>query len=181
MKKLLIYFVSIIILGITILGIKYLKDISYSGSKSIIIIKNYDQISSLANLVSLNEFKNKVLYIDLWGVHCGPCIQEFSHLSELKNRYKESEIEFIYLATPYGHIYDTQKWKAAIKKYNLEGYNMLMNIDFYYNIWEEVPEMKDPFTIPHYLIVDKQGIIVNANAPRPSKKTILFVELDQLL
>ena len=53
--------------------------------------------------------------------------------------------------------------------------------DFYNGIWKEIPKMKNPFSIPHYLIIDKKGDIVNPNAPRPSSKNDLHNEIDKLL
>jgi len=172
-----------IIIIIVIIGyvFKLVNDYSFSGNKDIKIIENYDKILTLSELIQRDKFKNKVLYIDLWGVHCKPCIKEFKHLPELKERYKNSDVEFIYLASPYKRINDTQEWKTAIKKYDLHGYNLLMNIDFYYDIWEEVPEMKNKYNIPHFLLVDKNGKIVNSNAPKPSNKSELYKEINKLL
>ena len=171
----------IIFLGVSIYGFKYSYDISFSGNDKIKIIENYESTSSINDIIENPKFKNKVLYIDIWGVYCKPCIKEFKILPELKEKYKNDPIEFIYLASPYNRIDDTQKWKSGIKKYNLQGYNALMSLTFYQDIWKEIPEMKNPFSIPHYLIVDKNGKVINPNAPRPSDKKDLYNELDKLL
>jgi thiol-disulfide isomerase/thioredoxin len=181
MKKILMIVGLIVITGIVGYWIKYNNDLSFSGTKSIIILNDYDKISSLADLVEREEFENKVLYVDLWGVYCRPCIEEFKYLSDIKDRYRNKDIEFVYLASPYNHINDVQKWKAAVKKYDLKGHNILMCLDFYTEIWEEVPEMKEPFLIPHYLIIDKNKRVIEANAPRPSEKERLYSILDNLL
>ncbi|HET8860120.1 TlpA disulfide reductase family protein [Marivirga sp.] len=181
MKKILavVGMLSIIVLGGYV--VKYYHDLSFDGNESIIILKDYDEISSLSDLVGRKEFENKVLYVDMWGVYCRPCIEEFKNLNEIKERYKDKEVEFVYLASPYNHIDDVQKWKAAIKNYNLEGNHMLMNLDFYKGIWDEVPEMEEPFVIPHYLLIDKNKMVIDANAPRPSQKEKLYSAIDNLL
>lgn len=181
MKKILTVVGVIAIIGIVGYGIKYYNDLSFAGTESIIILKDYDKISSLADLVEREEFENKVLYVDLWGVYCRPCIEEFKNLPEIKEKYKNKGVEFVYLASPYNHINDVQKWKAAVKKYDLKGHNMLMSVDFYKGIWDEVPEMEEPFVIPHYLIIDKNKRVIDANAPRPSQKERLYSTLDNLL
>lgn len=170
-----------VFLAISGYGVKYFYDISYEGNNTVKLVKNYDQIRTLNELVKKQEFKGKVLYIDLWGVYCRPCIEEFKYAAELKKTFKNKEVEFIYLASPYNRFNDEQKWKAAIKKYNLEGYHVLMNMDFYYAIWKEVPEMENPFSIPHYLIIDKNGSVIDPNAPRPSEKENLYAALNKSL
>lgn len=181
MKKTLKIVVLVIAIGIIGYGIKYLNDTTFSGNDRIKIIENYESISSLNDIINNPDFKNKVLYVDLWGVYCTPCIAEFEYMPALKEKYKNEDVAFIYLSAPYNRFDDTQKWKSGIKKYNLEGYNALMSMDFYNEIWKEVPKMKNPFSIPHYLIIDKNGKIINPNAPRPSGKETLYVELDKLL
>jgi thiol-disulfide isomerase/thioredoxin len=61
---------------------------SENKNSKIIIIEDSDKISSFAEILSLKEFNNKVVYIDIWVAPCSPCIAEFKHLPELKNRYE---------------------------------------------------------------------------------------------
>ena len=181
MKKTLKSLSLVIILGLFGYGIKFLLDYSYNGNDEIKLITNYEQISSISELVKNEEFKNKILYIDIWGVYCKPCIDEFNHKESLIDKYKDKDVVFIYMASPYGRINDTQQWKAALKKYDLYGHNMLMSMDFYMNIWDEIPEMSSRFEIPHYILIDRQGNVANPNAPMPSSKTELYTEIDKLL
>ena len=181
MKRIIKVVAILLIAGIVFYATQYIIDVSFSGNEKVKIIENYESISSINHLVQKTEFKNKVLYIDIWGVHCTPCIKAFKYLPELKEKYKDKPLEFIYLAAPYNRFDDLQKWKSAIKKHNLQGYNALMSLTFYYGIWEEIPEMNNPFSIPHYLIFDKNGNLINPNAPEPGNKKELYSELDKLL
>lgn len=181
MKKTLKIISIVFLMCIVGYAINYWNKISFSGDDKIKIIENYESISSVNELVNIPKFDNKILYIDMWGVYCAPCIKEFKYIDELKDKFKNEPVEFLYLATPYNHFNDIERWKAGLKKYNLEGYNMLMSIEFYDGIWKEIPEMQNPFLIPHYLIIGKNGKIVNPNAPRPSSKELLYKEIAQQL
>lgn len=181
MKKILKIILVILFIGVSIYGIKFLYDLSFSGTQEIKIIENYNDISSINELINQPEFKHKILYIDLWGVYCKPCIYQFQFMPEIKNKFKGKDIAYIYLATPYGHINDEQLWKSKMKKYKLEGHHVLMNMDFYKNIWNQIPGMTNKWAIPHYVLVDKNGKIVNANAPLPQNQTELYLQINALI
>lgn len=123
-----------------------------------------DEVGELFSSISTNH-PDKILYIDLWGVWCKPCLGEFSHSKSLYRDLKDQElpIEFIYLACVSGE----QKWKETITKYDLSGMHHLLNND-QYNILSDKINLTG---FPHYLIVDKDENVIN-NAKRPSDKTL---------
>lgn len=43
----------------------------------------------------LEDKKGKVVLFNLWGIWCGPCIQEMPHLVELQEKYKDKNFEII--------------------------------------------------------------------------------------
>ncbi|RMG18701.1 MAG: hypothetical protein D6730_22510, partial [Bacteroidetes bacterium] len=167
----------LILLGLLIYGIKFTFDLSFSGTEDIKIVKDYDSLLSIEELIDQPAFKNKVLYIDIWGVYCKPCINQFRLMPAIKKQLKNEAVEFIYISTPYGYFNDEQLWKAAIKKYKLKGYHVHASMQFYENIWEEVEGIEDKWSIPHYLLVDKDGKIANPNAPAPIHEEALLAEL----
>jgi thiol-disulfide isomerase/thioredoxin len=141
---------------------------SFEGNEKIIFISNSGEIKTIENLIELKEFKGNILYIDIWGTYCGPCMKEFQHgkeLKELKERYKNKAVKFIYLAD--GDPNDLSKWKRIIAKYELQGYHMLMSDKLYKNLMsiKGLSESK-----PLYILIDKNGNIANPNAKNPSYK-----------
>ncbi len=65
-----------------------------------------------------------------------------------------------------------KSWKATISEKQLSGKHFLLSD-------EEYALLSNRFSfsgIPHYLIIDKNGLVVNDRAPRPSEKDRL-VEL----
>jgi thiol-disulfide isomerase/thioredoxin len=143
------------------------------------IIENYGKITHFAEILSMKEFENKVIYIDIWGTDCSPCIAEFKHLPELKKKYKNKDIVFLYLARSYG-LFRISKWKKEMQKYNLEGYHICISKELKDNIMLEVPGIRQ-VGIPKYILVDKKGNVAYPDAPRPSSGEELHLLIDMLL
>lgn len=159
--------------------ITYPYELWYSGTDEIKLISDSDSITSLSKVINHKEFKNKVLYIKIWE----PFDDDSDNLSALRYKYRNKEIEFLYLSRPDSDsshdIDELRKWKMALKRLKLKGNHILMWPKFYKSLWEDNPKMNKNF-LPHFLIVNKQGEIVNFNAPSPDKAALLS-ELDQLL
>lgn len=111
---------------------------------------------------SLDDFKGKYIFIDVWATWCGPCVHEFPYLDTLENAYKGKNIQFVTISI------DTkankQKWREFVKEKDLDGVQLLADNAF------ESPFIKayNINGIPRFLIIDPKGNIVSNNAPRPS-------------
>ncbi len=119
----------------------------------------------------INKHRGKVLYIDFWASWCAPCIEEIKNSEKLKKAFKKEikkgKITFIYLST------DKREdiWKKAVLDLNIKGLNYRAMIKDYTQI-----QKKYNFnTIPHYMIVDRNGVLINSNAPRPSSPEIVDI------
>lgn len=148
----------------------------------------YYSISSIDDILILDELKSKVVYVDIWGTHCGPCIKEFANLHELKTRLKTDSVVFLYLCNPYKLKWDKKNaklWKELILEHDLAGINILMSAECYMDgFYEKYKDKFSPqtmYAIPRYFLVNKDGEIVNFSAPRPSSKEELYSAMQALL
>lgn len=110
--------------------------------------------------VSLGDFRGKILYLDFWGVGCGPCVYEIDNYEKkLHEKYKGKNVSFISICVDS----DLPEWKAGMQKHDMnnEGINLVAEG------WTNNPVCKsyNINTIPHRIIIDKEGKIVNNNAP----------------
>lgn len=163
-----------------ILAASYLYDLSFNGNQAIHFLPSTTPIESLEALAAQPQLRGKVLYIDIWGTRCGPCLDEFKHLPALKARFKDQSPAFVYLGAPYGYYNDVQLWKKKLKKHQLHGYHYHMSQSFYNQVWT-YPGIRDTFSIPHYILIDKTGHIAHINAARPSNPDTLYQQIIKLL
>jgi peroxiredoxin len=123
-------------------------------------------------MVSLNSFKGKTVYIDFWGVGCGPCIYDIkNNVPALHEKYKGKNIVFINICVDANE----NEWKENLKKLNLDGVNLLAQG------WTKHPVCKayNVDAIPHYYLLNNEGKIVNNNAEGPGKEN--YSQFDKLL
>jgi thiol-disulfide isomerase/thioredoxin len=151
--------------------------ISFKSDSNIHFIEDKN-LKTFKQVIQLNQFKNKIVYIDLWGTRCIPCIEEFAFNDAVKEKFKNKPVEYLYLAVDYGHPDDHSRWKEMTQDKKLTGYNMLISASLYKEVWNIIKDsVKSMYLIPHYIILDKKGKIVYADAARPSAKDNLYRQL----
>lgn len=181
-KMRILYLLLIVIFfPIESIGQKTIEDYTIFGDKENIY-------KSIDDILEMDGLRNKVVYVDIWGTHCGPCIREFSNLPELKTRFKNDSVVFLYLCSPYKVKWDKKNaklWEELIVKHDLSGINILISaecyMDGFYEKYKDKFSPQSMYAIPRYLLVDKKGVIADFNAPRPSSKEKLFSAIQALI
>lgn len=139
------------------------------------IFENYKNYAGGTS--SLNDFKGKFVYIDLWATWCGPCIQQIPYLKELEKEYKDKNITFVSISVDdpsrSGGSWEAaeKKWKDFVKSKNLTGVQLWSGEDYAFQQAYSVNE------IPRFILLDTEGKILAVHAPRPSDpalKTLLL-------
>ena len=122
---------------------------------------------------SLTDLKGKYVYIDVWATWCEPCLAEIPSLKKVEKEFHGKNIQF--LSVSLDRIEDRGKWKDMIKEKELGGIQVFAD-----NNWESAFVQGYLIKgIPRFIIIDPQGNIVTANAPRPSDPKLIdmFKEL----
>lgn len=112
--------------------------------------------------ISLSSLRGKYVYIDVWATWCGPCQKEIPYLSEIEEEYKDRKIQFISLSVDAAK--DTGKWKEFVKANHLKGIQLIADKDFNSDFIKKF----NINNIPRFILINPEGIIVSADAKRPS-------------
>lgn len=159
---------------------KSFESIELGRNNASIKFHSSDNIQSLGDLVA--PYKGKFIYLDIWGIWCGPCRIEMGYVAELKERFKGREdIVFLYL-----HMDDNEKipdWKEYVFLKNLEGEHYHMDRKRINVIWDDIEAAggKKNHLYPSYLILGQKGEIIELKAGRPSDKDTLYRQLEEVL
>lgn len=119
--------------------------------------ENVSQSTSLNEI--FKKYKGKVIYLDFWASWCAPCRGEMPNASQLKNRLKGKDVVFLY----FGYKDKKENWLDARKELEIEGEHYLLSPQ----LISEANQLFQITGIPHYVIIGKDGSIIEKKAPRP--------------
>jgi thiol-disulfide isomerase/thioredoxin len=134
---------------------------------------SFTLVSNLEKAYKLDDFKGKVVYIDLWASWCVPCREETPSFKALVEKYKsDHRVAFISIA-----VHDEiNNWKKALQEDKPEWIQLLDKDEII---------VKSYFAneIPRFILIDKKGNIVSFDAPRPSSgeeiEALLIKEIER--
>lgn len=127
--------------------------------------ENYENFKG--GTTSLSDLKGKYVYVDVWATWCGPCKREIPFLKEVEHNYEGKDIQFVSISID--KKADHEKWKSMVKDKELGGIQLFADDNW-----------KSQFVrdyqidgIPRFILIDPQGNIVSADAPRPSSPKLI--------
>ena len=128
---------------------------------------------STGKTTRLSEHRGKVLYIDTWATWCGPCKREIPELQKLETEFHGKNVEFISISTDQ----NLSQWEAFIAKQPMTGLQLHQSENFD----ESISKLYMVNSIPRFIVIDEEGKIVSADAPRPSSGAQVRTMLNDVL
>ena len=135
---------------------------------------NFSLPDTSGKIVSMKDFKGKVVLIDVWATWCGPCKAQFPFLKEIEHEYANNK-DIVFVGISLDKVDVKQKWLAMIKKEKLGGIQLLDDFG------KEFGRKYDLVAIPRFMLIDRQGRWIEIRCPRPEAKEDLKRYLDKAL
>ncbi len=113
---------------------------------------------------SLDDLRGKFIYIDVWATWCGPCKSEIPELAKLTKEYKNKDIVFVSVSI------DSNKkaWDKMLKEEKFDWIQIHAE-----KAWKAKIVTENGIRgIPRFMMIDKEGNIIDVNAPQPSSDKI---------
>jgi len=121
----------------------------------------------------INPYTGKIIYIDFYSTWCGPCRTEIPFAKKLYEKYSGKNIVFLNLCAQS----NKENWENHIKQKEIKGENFLLTNEEY-NLFAKLYHIKG---FPTYVIIGKQGEVINNNAPRPSNTIAITQTIEELI
>jgi len=107
------------------------------------------------NPISLESFRGNYLLIDFWASWCGPCRKENPNVVAAYNKYHDMGFDILGVSLDD----NGEKWVAAIEKDGLI-WSQVGDLKGWAN---EVGQLYGVNSIPHSILLDKEGVIIAKN------------------
>lgn len=140
-------------------------DVDTSSNEVVHLSDLEDNYHSLQEVI--DGHKGKVIYMDIWASWCGPCKAEMPASHKLQEKYKDSDVIFLYVSIDRNN----KAWETSAQQFQLTENSYLAR---------NYPKAKlfqtnNVRTIPRYMLFDKKGKLVDSDASRPSSTRIVEV------
>lgn len=133
-----------------------------SQEKYVLNTINKGSSRTLKNI--LDENKGKLIFLDFWASWCVPCRVEIPALKKIEEKYKDKKISFISVSLDKDD--KIEEWITALKAEKLfaqPGQYRLVSPDS-----SKLLQIINLKSVPKYVLLDREGKILNKNFPRPS-------------
>lgn len=160
---------------------KFYENVAKTGLTYAASLKNTEHLKEYKDAKILFDeliqpYKGKVIYVDFWGTWCGPCKENMKLVGALKQKLKGQKVVFMYFA----NRSPEESWKNIIKEMDLTGENVV-----HYRLPEEqeamIERMFSVNKFPTYLLINKEGKVVNTDAKSPMNKEETLNQIAELL
>lgn len=123
----------------------------------------------------LNDYRGKVLLVNVWATWCGPCRQEIPELIELQNKHKAKGFEVIGLNVDEGE--DAEMIKDFGKEFNVN-YDLVRGES---ELFREFYQISKKDAIPQSFLIDREGKLLGVFVGGGSALKKLIVSVDKVV
>lgn len=132
------------------------KDVSANGKPS----PDFSAEDQNGKNYTLKDFTGNYLYIDVWATWCAPCRREAPHFTALKEKFTGKKIRFLSLSVDA----NKEDWLKEVSKEAMNDHSLYLGSNSSFQSAYNIDG------IPRFILIDREGKIINNNTPPPSAK-----------
>ena len=125
-------------------------------------------------LVTLSSLKGNYVFVNIWATWLNSSLQEIPYLKTIEKKYQNQNIKFVNISIDATGAKD--KWARFTRENYPDGIHLLADK----GLRSDFIKAFSINTFPRFIIIDTEGKIISANAPRPSSIRLQDT-LDKLL
>ena len=116
------------------------------------------------NVHHLSDFRGKIVYIDCWATWCGPCCREIPFLEKQVEAFADKSHSIVFISISLDK--NRKTWLAKIAKDKPSWPQFIVDDEGDATLHKSYGIN----AIPRFLLINADGTIIDADAPRPSDK-----------
>ncbi len=106
---------------------------------------------------SVNDYRGKVVMIDVWATWCGPCIASIPHLARLQEKYREKGLEVVALSVDKGRWSDVDPFVVKRADINYSLAVPLAETDVHFSTLIDLSPLGNVAALPTAFVIDSEG------------------------
>lgn len=140
-------------------------------------------IKTYGDIFKKEQFKGKVTFVALYFYVDNPDFKvDIPYFKKLYDKFDNKPFQIVYTNGGFDDTFRESEQKKIIKQNKISGLHLIVpSFLEMTTVIESVIDGKQTTTFPKYMLVDKNGIIVDTFAPRPSYFEGLCKSIDSLL
>lgn len=135
-------------------------NLDFTKSDKLILTTLDKETLTFSEVLKINN--GKWLYVDFWASWCKPCIELMPESKRLRDELKSENVEFVFISLNDNN----SNWKKASNSLGILIHQNYFTLNGNVSM---VIENLGITSIPHYLIYDPEGNLVNGYAKRPGQ------------
>jgi len=130
-----------------------------------------DFVNLAGEVHNFEDFRGKLIVVDFWASWCGPCIQQTPYFEALAEKFKDDDVVFLKVSIDQKQNF----WQKYITEKNWVQDSYWIGTDeqnpiypFVYTEYDDKSFRGIVTAVPRYVIISKQGNIIDNQAIHPS-------------
>lgn len=139
-------------------------------------IPDYIHFPNVEKIKTFKDITDRYkVFMDIWATWCGPCRTSFAHIKPLQEYAAQEDMVLLYLSIDRAE--DEDKWRKMAAHYDLRGEHIRVQEAFKQEVFDTFGG--GTLSIPHYVIIDKEGEIRFKVAASPENIDKLKEQLEE--